>query len=121
MWAPRQSSTLPVSACARVQKPSDDRECNSGFLWVRLSSVTTAHKEMIVGQHERPPAAVAPSVGPVPVTKVPDSDAGPLEPTAENEMALPVPRCYGAVDSPHRGAGSGGVLAGGRRCRVACS
>src|SRR6266852_2806051 len=67
--------------------------------------------EMIVGQHERPPAAVAPSVGPVPVTKVPDSDAGPLEPTAENEMALPVPRCYGAVDSPHRGAGSGGVLA----------
>ena len=38
----------------RVQKPSQDGECNPGFLWVRLSSVTTAHKEMILAQGEGP-------------------------------------------------------------------
>ena len=32
----------------RVQKPSQDRECNLGFLWVRRSRVTTAHKEMFL-------------------------------------------------------------------------
>src|SRR6266481_9125087 len=48
----------------RVPKPSQDGERNPGFLWVRLSSLTTAHKENDCGQkdrqHQRPPAAGTP-------------------------------------------------------------